>query len=205
MDGWSARAVPGVRRGRVSSQFVSREVLFSSPSRTPSLPLAHHGAPWRLFVNFLVIERLGEGGARQSTRWMNLRRMQIRASPLRDRFKGTKKKKKKSCARDNSTTDRHRASCSLVAASACEHLPAGRRNGVYVIGEDRRVASRVEIIQERVFKVLNSLTARRRKQRERKRKRLGRGTNLNKSFKRLTRFIKLRVMCDALQNHKVGI
>lgn len=101
-----------VHAGRVSSQFVSRNssssrtisipfpLILSSPSL--SVPLACrllYGAPWRFFVNFLAIERLGEGGARQSTRWMNLRRMQIRASP-----RGISALKIKLYACDNSTT-----------------------------------------------------------------------------------------------------
>lgn len=68
-----------VRRERVLSQFVSQKSsLFSSLSFLSHNVVRRAG----FFVNFLAIERLEEGGARQSTQLMNLRRMQIHASPL---------------------------------------------------------------------------------------------------------------------------
>lgn len=80
MDGWSARAVP-VARGEFRLSlfpFLSLcliSVAFSFSFLALPLPVLSQ----RLFGNLLAIERLGEGGARQSTRWMNLlRRMQIR-------------------------------------------------------------------------------------------------------------------------------
>lgn len=141
MDGWSARAVPGARRERVSSQFVSRNsfsprtisvpfplILISPPflsrpsSRSSRLVAFLYGAPQCLFVNFLAIERLGEGGARQSTRWMNLRRMQIRASPHE-----IPALKIKLYAYDNSTTrSTPRQLLAQRAVSACGDSSADR-------------------------------------------------------------------------------
>lgn len=59
MDGWSARAVPGAERSRLSL-FLRTLFLRFHPALPPPCPI---GA---LFVNFLPIERLRGGGARQS-------------------------------------------------------------------------------------------------------------------------------------------
>jgi len=92
MGGVQGRCLPGAARREFR---LSLFLLFSLPYLGSLSPLAlslslslcsascrSRGAPQPPFGNFLAIERLEEGGARQSTRWMNLRRMQIRARAI---------------------------------------------------------------------------------------------------------------------------
>jgi hypothetical protein len=75
MGGVQGRCLPGAARREFR---LSLFLLFALPylGSPPCLPLS-------LSLSLsLAIERLGEGGARQSTRWMNLRRMQIRACAI---------------------------------------------------------------------------------------------------------------------------